>query len=176
MKFNKLKSRFHFHKLDNHMMLTIYCKEIKKYRINSLILILCLFTCGFSAFASVRKYKKEADGVTFVLDKGVMKIRICRADIIQVRYSVKKDLPPFNSLVVDNQFKEPVNFKVNEGDQFIVINTGKILIKVERSSNAIAYFNLDGKLITREDKSENKLMTPQVVAGIYTYNCSTQFV
>ncbi|MDT3401365.1 glycoside hydrolase family 31 protein [Mucilaginibacter terrae] len=125
--------------------------------------------------ASVRTYKKEADGVTFMLDKGIMKVKICRADIIQVSYSTLNVLPVFNSLVVNAQFNVPVNFTLNQTAQDVVINTGKIILKVDRTSNAIAYYTLAGQLITSEDKEQNKQMTAQTVAGIETYSCSTQF-
>jgi alpha-D-xyloside xylohydrolase len=139
------------------------------------VLVLGFLFSSFNSIASVRSYKKETDGVTFVLDKGAMKIKVCSADIIQVRYSVLNALPAFNSLVVNNQFAAPVKFQVSQTSGDVVINTGKLVIKVDRSSNAIAYYTQSGQLITSEDKSQNKVMNAQTVAGIDTYSCSTQF-
>jgi alpha-D-xyloside xylohydrolase len=156
-------------------MLTITNLQSSGQKAWSLLLLLILLNFGLSARSAVRSYKKEADGVTFVLDKGSMKIKVCRADIIQVKYSILDALPNVNSLVVNNQFNTPVKFTVAQTGQQVVITTGRLIIKVDKISNAIAYFTLAGQLITTEDKAENKAMNAQTVAGINTYSCSTQF-
>jgi alpha-D-xyloside xylohydrolase len=135
-------------------------------KFKALLLALCfIFFCSISARASVRNYKIETDGVTFWLDKGSMKIKVCRANIIQVQYSILNAPPLFNSLVVNNKFNAPIKFKVTQSGQYVVINTGSLILKIDKNSNAIAYYTPAGKLITSEDKGQNKVMKAQVVAG-----------
>ncbi|WP_171972516.1 glycoside hydrolase family 31 protein [Mucilaginibacter polytrichastri] len=125
--------------------------------------------------AAVKSYTRQADGVTFTLDKGLMKIKICRDDIVEVKYTALDAFPVFNSLVVNNPFNGKVNFAVSEAGGNIVIKTGKLVINVDRKSNAITYLTTAGKVITSESKTDNKEMQAQTVAGIDTYSCTTTF-
>jgi alpha-D-xyloside xylohydrolase len=158
------------------MFTTNYLKT-SNCKSKTLLLALCfIFFCSISARASVRSYKIVTDGVTFLLDKGSMKIKVCRANIIQVQYSILNAPPLFNSLVVNNNFNTPIKFNVTQVGQYVEINTGSLILKVDKNSNAIAYYTSAGKLITSEDKDQNKVMKAQVVAGINTYSCSTKFI
>jgi len=140
-----------------------------------LILTLLLICCITIVNATVKSFKKDADGVSFTLDKGLMKIRICRADLVQVKYTMLNVFPAENSLVVNNPFNKSVNFAVTQTGGDIVIKSGKLVIKVNRATNAITYLTLAGQIITSEDDTENKTMQAQTIAGISTYSCSTQF-
>jgi alpha-D-xyloside xylohydrolase len=143
--------------------------------------IICLLALSLIIFQDnyaqslVRSYQKEKDGVSFSLEKAVMKIRICKDDIVQVKYSVLNSLPTFNSLVVNNSFTLPVDFKVIENGNDIVISTSKLNIHINRKTSAISYLSKDGKLITSEDNTNGKSMQKQTVAGIATYSCNTVF-
>lgn len=148
-------------------------KYLPNYSPKLLIISLALF-CADIARASVKSYHKDDDGVSFTLDKGLMKIRVCKPDIVEVKYTVFEKMPVFNSLVVNNAFKMPSKFTVTHSTNSIDINTGKLIIRVNRKTNAITYLDAAGKIITSEDKS-NKEMHQQTVAGIDTYSCSTTF-
>jgi len=139
-----------------------------------LLIIVLAILCSQMSNATVKSYHKDADGVSFILDKGLMKVRICRSDIVEVRYTVFEKLPVFNSLVVNNTFKMPSKFTVTQSANSIDINTGKLIVRIDRKTNAITYLTTAGKIITSEDKS-NKEMHQQTVAGIDTYSCSTTF-
>jgi alpha-D-xyloside xylohydrolase len=41
-----------------------------------------------SAVASIEFLTKDSDGITFTLDKGRMKVKICKDDIINVKYTI----------------------------------------------------------------------------------------
>ncbi|NCD70976.1 glycoside hydrolase family 31 protein [Mucilaginibacter agri] len=128
-----------------------------------------------TATAAVKTYAKQADGVRFTLDKGLMKIKVCQADIVQVKYTALNAFAPFNSLVVNNPFAGKVNFTVTEKGGNIIIKTDKLVISVNRKSNAITYLTTAGKVILAETEKGNKEMEAQTVAGIDTYSCSTSF-
>ncbi|MBB6131136.1 glycoside hydrolase family 31 protein [Mucilaginibacter lappiensis] len=144
-----------------------------------LILFLILLT-GFwlkaeNVSANIISYKKEADGVSFSLDKGLMKIKVCRDDIIEVKYTILKSFSQSPSLVVNNNWASRVGFTVTEFDGNVVINTGALKVVVNKITEAITYTTITGKVITAEDKTENKSMLAATIAGINTYNCTTQF-
>jgi alpha-D-xyloside xylohydrolase len=123
----------------------------------------------------VRNYKKESDGVSFSLAQGLMKLRVCSDDIIEVKYTVLKTFPNLNSLVVNNSFAKPVNFQVTENGNEIYISTSKLKIEVNKTTSAISYYSKDGQLITSEANVNSKSMQKQTIAGIDTYSCNTVF-
>ncbi|MCR8559539.1 glycoside hydrolase family 31 protein [Mucilaginibacter sp. BJC16-A38] len=124
--------------------------------------------------ASVKSYTKNDNGVVFRLDKGLMNIRICKADIIEVRYTIFNTFPVKNSLVVNNTWKEKSPFTVAEHGGQIVISTSRLNISINKATNAITYTNKKGVAVTSE-ASENKSMNSATIAGINTYNCNTAF-
>jgi alpha-D-xyloside xylohydrolase len=133
------------------------------------------FTTTNTVLASVTSYTKDPDGVTFTLDKGVLKIKVCSADIIEVKYTSLPDLAPKNSLVINNEWKTVPAFDVLEKPGEIIISTSRLKIMVDKWTNAISYADGQGNLILAEDKDAGKEVVPATVAGINTYTCSTMF-
>ncbi len=144
----------------------------------SICLLLTLILIGHISIAQsqIRSFNKERDGVSFKLDRGLLKIRLCAADIVHVKFTILDAFPYFNSLVVNNTFSNPNEFQVAEKGSNIIISTNKLTIAVSKSTSAISYYNKAGALITAEDNAANKTMTAQTIAGIATYDCSTQFL
>jgi len=124
--------------------------------------------------ASVISYTKSANGVTFKLDKGLMNVKICKADIVEVKYTIFDAFPAKNSLVVNNPWAGKTAFTVTEHSGQIVITTAKLNISINKATNALTYTNKKGEIIVAEG-AENKSMTPSTVAGISTYSCTTNF-
>ena len=139
-----------------------------------LLLILLITTAIQPCFASVVTFQKDASGITFNLDKGQMRINIRSSDIIEVRYTILNALPQRASLVVNNKWIVKTIFSVAETNGNIIITTGRLKLFINKATNAITYADKNGKIITSED-AENKTMQAATIAGITTYNCSTQF-
>ena len=156
-------------------MQTSFFSKIKVLKAICFIVILLLLADKSLAQSAIRSFKKNADGVSFSLKKGALKIQVCMDDIIQVKYTVLDSFPSISSLVVNNPFKQKVNFKVLETVNNIVINTSKLSINVNRQTSAITYLTNAGKLITAEDNADGKFMQQQTIAGINTYSCSSKF-
>ncbi len=126
-------------------------------------------------YARVLSYQKDADGVTFTLNKGLMKVKVCFDNMVEVKYTT---LPLFiekPSLVIANQWKTVPSFAVSDNGDAFVITTAKMKLAVNKASNAIRYFDLSGNTILAEDDAQNKTMTEASVAGIEVYNCTSQF-
>jgi alpha-D-xyloside xylohydrolase len=157
------------------MLTPLHHSVVKK--IQSIALIMSLALCGISTPASaiVKSYKKAADGVTFSLDKGLLKVLVRRADIVEVKYTIFNTFETKPSLVVNNSWKIPTSYQIAESKTEVTITTAKLKIRVNKATNAITYTDLKGNIITAED-SENKTITPATVAGINTNTISTQFV
>src|SRR5258708_7097729 len=108
-----------------------------------------------SAKATVISYTKSRDGVIFKLDKGLMDIRVCKADIIEVKYTIFDTFPEKNSLVVNNQWEQKTDFTLANNNGQIIITTSKLIVRINKTSNAIIYTNKKGELIASES-AENK--------------------
>lgn len=133
--------------------------------------LLFLITSIPVANASVKSYKKEANGLLFTLDKGLMKVTICKDDIIEVKYTIFNDFDSKPSLIVNAKWSLP-SFKVSEDKNKVIITTAKLKVIINKLTNNVTYQDLYGKEIASED---NKSITPATIAGISTYNISTQF-
>ena len=147
---------------------------MKKLKLTLIALALMVLTVAVQA--SVISYKKDSDGITCNLDKGLMKVKICFDNTVEVKYTI---LPVFldkPSLVITNDWKTTPGFTVTENSKEIVITTSVLKIVVNRQSNSIKYTDLTGNVILAEDDSQGKTMTEATIAGIDTYNCSTQFI
>lgn len=128
------------------------------------------------AMAAVKSWQKEPDGVSFVLDVGEMRIRVCGPDIIEVKYTILPSLQQRNSLVINNRFAATPPFTVSETAEAVVIVTKQLRITVDKSNNAVTYADATGKILLAEDPKDNKSMQRVVLAtSIATYSCSTVF-
>jgi alpha-D-xyloside xylohydrolase len=148
--------------------------QIRKAITFKLALVLLIGLQIKQASAAVISYTKNAGGVVFKLDKGLMNIKICKADIVEVKYTILNAFPDRPSLVVINPWNEKAAFTVAESNGKIVITTAKLKINVDKATNAITYTKLNGAVITAET-ADNKSMNKATIAGIETYNCTTQF-
>jgi alpha-D-xyloside xylohydrolase len=123
---------------------------------------------------SVISFKKEPNGLLFKLNKGWIRIKICKADLIEVKYTLLKDFSEKKSLVILNPWTQKIDFKVRETRKAILISTSKLNILINRNTQAITYSTTSGKEITSETQ-ENKEMKTATIAGISTFSCSSSF-
>jgi alpha-D-xyloside xylohydrolase len=148
---------------------------VKPWSFKMLVMAALLWSPFFiiPANAAIKAYQVKPDGVTFTLDKGLMKILICKDDIIEVKYTIFNEFSTKPSLVVNANWHY-AGFGFNQNSTEYIITTKKLKIKVNKATNAITYTDLNGNEITSETQ-ENKTMAPATIAGISTYNVSTQF-
>lgn len=124
--------------------------------------------------ASVIAYKTQPGSVIFTLDKGQMEVKVCKADIIEVKYTIFNSFQNKPSLVVNKEWAYP-KFSVAENKTEYVITTSRLKVIVNKATNAITYTTLGGTVIASETNDDNKTITPVTIAGINTYTVSTQF-
>ncbi len=140
-----------------------------------LLLGLSILTNSITAGASVKSFQKNADGITLTLDNGLMKVKICKDNIVEVKFTILPSFPAKTSLVINNEWKTTPEFTVSETTDEIIISTAKLKVKINRSNNSITYADLKNGVILSEDQANGKSMAEATVAGIKTYNCTTQF-
>jgi len=145
--------------------------NLKLFLFAILLVILTL-----SAQATVVSFTKNIDGITCTLEKGYMKVKICTDNIVEVKYTSLPLLLDKPSLVVTNKWKNTPGFTINESAGEIIITTADLKVIVNKQTNSVRYTDLKGNIILSEDGSQGKTMTSVTIAGIPTYNCTTQFI
>src|SRR5664279_365731 len=98
-------------------------------------LLMCAFALVIAIVtvqAKVVSFTKEKDGITCILDKGLMRVKICMDNVVEVKYT---SLPIFldkPSLVVINEWKDTPGFTVIESSGEIVITITKLKVIVNK--------------------------------------------
>ncbi len=146
-----------------------------KSRIIAFVFFAFAIIASNPASASVISFQKENDGVLFKLNKGIMKVKICENNLVEVKYTLFDAFPQKKSLVVVNKWATQPGFKVSQSNNDVVITTGDLIISVNKSNNGIQFSDLKGHVILSEDGANGTTMTPATIDSIQTYNCSTQF-
>jgi alpha-D-xyloside xylohydrolase len=149
--------------------------KLTALKTKKLLSVLALVIFSVATQAKVVSFTKNNDGITCMLDKGMMKVKICKDNIIEVKYTF---LPLFldkPSLVITNEWKITPGFTINENAGEIIITTAQLKIVVNKLSNFVKYTDIKGNLILSEDELNGKSMSEATVAGIPTYSCTTQF-
>ena len=137
------------------------------------IILLSFFLCN-NSFSKIIKYTTDDKGVNFQLDKGSMQIEIINDVAVRIKYTILPVMPVKHSLVVINT--STAKFEVQQNENNIIIKTKKIIVQVNKQTEAITYFDANKNIILAEDGMNGKSMKPQTVAGIETYSCKTQFL
>jgi alpha-D-xyloside xylohydrolase len=126
-------------------------------------------------------YKKLPDGIiiqpkkTTETDAALVKIQVCSDDIIRVVAAPGKEFSDRPSLIVDKANWAPVKWQLTEKGDTIVITTAQLLVKVSKSSGAVAFFKKNGELLLGESAKGGKVITPAVVMAENTYHIQQLF-
>ena len=78
---------------------------MKNFELKLMLLLVVLLLLNNPIHAKIVSFDKNTDGITFNLDKGLMKVKICMDNMVEVKYT---ELPVFMdkpSLVVTNEWK-----------------------------------------------------------------------
>jgi len=142
-------------------------------QLSLIVILLICWLIPARSNAAIKSYLVKPGEVTFTLDKGLMKVIVCRDDIIEVKYTIFNEFLNKPSLVVNNKWQY-APFKITQNAGTYIITTKKLKITIDKATNAITYAKLNGEVITSEDQ-QNKTISPATIAGINTYNVSTEF-
>jgi alpha-D-xyloside xylohydrolase len=147
----------------------------KALKFNLIFSFLAFMMLNTVVQASVKSYVRDLDGITCTLDNGLMKVKICLENMVEIKYTSLPVILDKPSLVITNAWNDIPVFTVNDSGNDIVISTDMLKVIVNRQSNAVRFTDLLGNLILSEDGSQGKSMTATTIAGISTYNCTTLF-
>jgi alpha-D-xyloside xylohydrolase len=146
------------------------------FLIKQVLSVLALAFMSVATQAKVVSFTKDKDGIICNLEKGLMKVKICTENIIEVKYTVLPIFLDKPSLVITNEWKDTPGFTITENTGEIVLTTSKVVVIVNKENNSVRFTDLKGNIILSENGSDGKSMVSVTIAGIPTYSCSTQFV
>jgi alpha-D-xyloside xylohydrolase len=154
-------------------------KIIKKTLVYLLVLSIVFLGVGSLKVShvqalSVGKYITDANGVTFTMNNGCMRLQVCKEDIIRVQYTTASSIPAKTSLSVNKVWGTP-DFSVTENADTVTITTSRMKAKVNKSNGSISYTDLNDKIILSEDSTYSKTVTPTTVEGVSTNKIETLF-
>jgi alpha-D-xyloside xylohydrolase len=116
-------------------------------------------------------YAIDAEGITFTVESGQMRVEICKADILRVKYTTEASFPEKNSLSVNATWGTP-SFCVSDDSGVVTITTARLKALVDKASGLVTYTDLSDQQILSED---SKSVTPVEVEGVDTYRIETVF-
>jgi alpha-D-xyloside xylohydrolase len=143
----------------------------------TLLTVLVVFGSVTSAFAQwapmnpVVTVRQQADGVTFAMKSGTLRLQVCSDSIIHVLYSPTPSFPPSppDPVIVKTSWPA-TKFTMQTTDDEITLTTERLKIVVTRKDGAITYRDHDGKQLVQE--ASRKLM-PVKVNGEDTYRAES---
>jgi alpha-D-xyloside xylohydrolase len=117
-------------------------------------------------------YSVDATGVTFAWSSGLMKLQVCKEDIIRVQATTAAALPEAASLSVNNPWSTPTPFCVSEEAGTVTITTIRMKAKVNTTTGVVAYTDLNDSVVLSEVE---KSLEPATVEGVSTNTIETVF-
>jgi alpha-D-xyloside xylohydrolase len=120
---------------------------------------------------SVVSYTADTDGITCACNTGVMKVKICQADIVRIAYSPTSTIPARPLNIVTKTWATPIFTKTEAGDT-ITLQTNRIKVKVSKTNANVTFTDLNGEVILSEYA---KTMTAATVEGVSTNTVRAEF-
>ncbi len=120
---------------------------------------------------SITSYVTDSTGIMCTCNTGVMKVQICKSDIVRIAYSPTTTIPKRPIPVVNKEWATPTFTETESGDT-ISLETGKLKVKISKATANVTYTNLSDEIILSEN---NKSSTPANVEGVNTNKMTALF-
>ena len=118
---------------------------------------------AFAAPTPVISWQKQADGVTFRLRPGVLKIQVWTPRVVRVLYGPGTTLPLHRSLSVI-AMPRPVPWCLVTTPQAVTLTTGTVQAQVDRGTGAVRFLDARGTPLLSETPG-GRALTPVTLAG-----------
>jgi alpha-D-xyloside xylohydrolase len=115
----------------------------------------------------VTEVKQQADGATFTMQKGTLRLVVCSDSIIRVTYAPGATFPDTTQFVVIKKDWAAAPFTFDAGGDAVTLSTSQMNIKVTKKDGTILFSDAAGtKLFMDYDRT----LTPVTVNGEQTYH------
>ncbi len=120
----------------------------------------------------VRTVKQEADGVTFSMGTGTLKLQVCSDSVIHVLYSPTASFPKRTDFVVLKASWPAAKWTMQSTDEAVTLSTSLLKITVSRKDGAITYAEGSGNSLLQE---ASRRLIAEKVNGEDTYHSESFF-
>ena len=87
----------------------------------------------------VQSFQQVADGLSFAMQPGTMKLRVCEDGIIRVTYAPGADLPATQDIAVIENWPSNPAFTVTSDATTVTLATSKLRVRVDRTSGRLQF-------------------------------------
>jgi len=115
----------------------------------------------------VMEVRQEPDGAELVLQKGILKLRVCTDSIVRVLYTPTNRFPKVKDFVVIKKEWPHAKFTVVATQENITLTTAALKLVVARKDSSVLFLDSTGKKLTAEN---DRTMTPVEVNGEKTFH------
>jgi alpha-D-xyloside xylohydrolase len=128
-----------------------------------------------------KNYKKADDGIIVHLKKTapgsakLVRLQVLSDKIIHVTASPSDSFPEFESLITAVNNTKPVEWRINENNSEVILNTSCIKASVSLASGKIIFRDSAGNVILSEEPGGGKTFTPVSVEGKQFYSIRQVF-
>src|SRR5580698_8524379 len=138
------------------------------------LLVSVLTTCALGQWQPhnpVVSFRQEADGATFSMKSGTLRLQVCSDSIIRVLYSVTNSFPSrrYDPVIIKTSW-DPAHFAVQSNDDEVTLITAHLKVGVTRKDGAITYSDASGHPLVQE---ATRKLTPARVNGEETYRAES---
>ena len=114
-------------------------------------------------------YSADATGVTFTVNRGLLRLQVCEDNIIRVQYATGTSIPAKTSLSVNATWGTP-SFCVAESAGTVTITTRSFAAQVATATGLVTFTDLSGNTVLSE---ASKSLMPATVEGVSTNTVQT---
>jgi len=140
--------------------------------------ICAAFSLALPVLASpvgVTDVRKDSDGITLLMNSGVLRLEVYSPRIIRVTYAAQGQMPKTASLAVIAE-PERVKWKLSETTEEVVLRTDEIQAHVNRATGAVSFFDKNDTPFLAENPDGGKSLTSKQINGINTQLSRQEFV
>jgi alpha-D-xyloside xylohydrolase len=133
-----------------------------KLRVKTFLSIAANLACGLlmNAFAgpiAVTSSSQDADGESFAMATGKMKLKVCAPNIIHVMYTPSGTYSTRASLMVSNSFATPPAFTVASTATAVTLSTAQMKAEVTLATGAVRFLDNAGAVLIGENPDTGKI-------------------
>ena len=129
---------------------------------------------GGSLPIPVVSWQTNADGLTFQMNPGALKLQVFSPRVIRVAYTPTNSAPT-NSLAVIASSTN-AGWKVTPTPNEVWLTTAQLQVRVSRATGAVGFYDSNGAEILTEPSAGGKFLAATSVGGISTLQSQQQFL
>ena len=127
--------------------------------------VLCLPLGAMLSAAEPSALERQPDGIVVPTAGGLLKLQVCSADIVRVAFSADRAFFDRESYMLDPQrAPNTASWTVEEGADEITLRTGRLQVRVNRATGAVAFFDAAGQPLLAE-RAGGRTLEPAEVMG-----------